>query len=49
MNRVSAIASVALLCCATAAVAPAARADADAKINARIGAGGCQISQGHDG
>jgi hypothetical protein len=40
MNRISAINSVALLCCATAALAPAARADADAKINARIGAGG---------
>jgi len=40
MNRLSAIATVALLCCATVAQPLAARADDEAKINARIGAGG---------
>jgi len=40
MNRLSAIATVALLCCATVGQPLSARADDDAKINARIGAGG---------
>jgi len=40
MNRLSAIATVALLCCAAVAQPLAARADDEAKINARIGAGG---------
>ena len=40
MNRLSAIATVALLCCATVAQPLAARADDEAKINAHIGAGG---------
>ncbi|MFM9104867.1 MAG: hypothetical protein ACKOPS_27565 [Cyanobium sp.] len=40
MNKPSAIATLALLCCATVAQPLAARADDEAKINARIGAGG---------
>jgi len=40
MNKLSAIATVALLCCATVAQPLAALADDEAKINARIGAWG---------
>ncbi len=39
MNRLQAIATASLLCCAALAQPLAARADDDAKINARIGAG----------